>query len=244
MRTGELLGVEALLRWQHPERGLLMPDEFLPIIENHPIRAEIGQWVLTSALVQLNQWQSLGVTIPVSVNVDARQLNQHDFLDNLKTLLAEYPNFQAGSLELEILETTVIYDRQHANQLIVECEKLGVEFALDDFGTGYSSLTYLRQLAVKRIKIDRSFVNDMDKNIEDLAIVESVISLVSTLGRQVIAEGVETVQQGEMLLKMGCELGQGFAIAKPMAASEIQSWRSAWKPYQSWVASPPPAAER
>jgi diguanylate cyclase (GGDEF)-like protein/PAS domain S-box-containing protein len=245
MRTGELLGVEALLRWQHPERGLLMPDEFLPIIENHPIRVEIGQWVLTSALVQLNQWQSLGVTIPVSVNVDARQLNQHDFLDNLKTLFAEYPNFQAGSLELEILETTVIYDRQHANQLIVECEKLGVEFALDDFGTGYSSLTYLRQLAVKRIKIDRSFVNDMDKNIEDLAIVESVISLVSTLGRQVIAEGVETVQQGEMLLKMGCELGQGFAIAKPMAASEIQPWRSAWRPYQSWVASPPPpAAER
>jgi diguanylate cyclase (GGDEF)-like protein/PAS domain S-box-containing protein len=241
MRTGELLGVEALLRWQHPERGLLMPDEFLPIIENHPIRAEIGQWVLTSALVQLNQWQSLGVTIPVSVNVDARQLNQHDFLDNLKTLLAEYPNFQAGSLELEILETTVIYDRQHANQLIVECEKLGVEFALDDFGTGYSSLTYLRQLAVKRIKIDRSFVNDMDKNIEDLAIVESVISLVSTLGRQVIAEGVETVQQGEMLLKMGCELGQGFAIAKPMAASEIQPWRSGWRPYQSWVASPPPS---
>jgi diguanylate cyclase (GGDEF)-like protein/PAS domain S-box-containing protein len=244
MRTGELLGVEALLRWQHPERGLLTPDEFLPIIENHPIRVEIGHWVLSAALAQLNQWQNLGAIIPVSVNVDARQLNQHDFLDNLKTLLAEYPNFQAGSLELEILETTVIYDRQHANQLIVECEKLGVEFALDDFGTGYSSLTYLRQLAVKRIKVDRSFVNDMDKNIEDLAIVESVISLVSTLGRQVIAEGVETVQQGEMLLKMGCELGQGFAIAKPMAASEIQSWRSGWRPYPSWVASPPPAAER
>ena len=241
MRTGELVGVEALLRWQHPERGLLAPDEFLPIIENHPIRVEIGQWVLSAALAQLNQWQSLGATIPVSVNVDARQLNQHDFLDNLKTLLAEYPNFQAGSLELEILETTVIYDRQHANQLIVDCEKLGVEFALDDFGTGYSSLTYLRQLAVKGIKIDRSFVNDMDKNIEDLAIVESVISLVSTLGRQVIAEGVETVQQGEMLLKMGCELGQGFAIAKPMAASEIQPWRSGWRPYQSWVASPPPS---
>lgn len=242
MRTGALVGVEALLRWQHPERGLLTPDEFLPIIENHPIRVEIGQWVLSSALTQLNHWQKLGANIPVSINVDARQLNQHNFLDNLKTMLAEYPNFQAGSLELEILETTVIYDRQYANQIIAECEKLGVEFALDDFGTGYSSLTYLRQLSVKTIKIDRSFVNDMDKNSEDLAIVESVISLVSTLGRQVIAEGVETVQQGEMLLKMGCELGQGFAIAKPMAASEIQAWRSSWKPCQAWVASPPPPA--
>lgn len=237
MRTGELVGVEALLRWQHPERGLLTPDEFLPIVENHPIRAEIGQWVLNSALVQLNQWQILGADISVSINVDARQLNQHDFLSNLKTMLAEYPNFQAGSLELEILETTVIYDRQHANQIIADCEKLGVEFALDDFGTGYSSLTYLRQLSVKTIKIDRSFVHDMDKNSEDLAIVESVISLVSTLGRQVIAEGVETVQQGEMLLKMGCELGQGFAIAEPMAASEIQEWINGWRPYETWVVS-------
>lgn len=238
MRTGELVGVEALLRWQHPERGLLTPDEFLPIIENHPIRVEIGQWVLSNALAQLNQWQILGATIAVSVNVDARQLNQHDFLDNLKTMLAEYPNFQAGSLELEILETTVIYDRQYANQIIADCEKLGVKFALDDFGTGYSSLTYLRQLSVKTIKIDRSFVNDMDKNSEDLAIVESVINLVSTLGRQVIAEGVETVQQGEMLLKMGCELGQGFAIAKPMAASDVLAWRRGWRPYPSWVTSP------
>ncbi|MFM8342429.1 MAG: EAL domain-containing protein, partial [Methylomonas sp.] len=212
MRSGELVGVEALLRWQHPERGLLNPDEFLPIIENHPLRIEIGQWVLRSALEQLNQWQQLGENISVSVNLDARQLNQHNFLDNLKNLLAEFPDFQAGSLELEILETTVIYDRQYANKIIAECEKLGVEFALDDFGTGYSSLTYLRQLSVKRIKIDRSFVNDMDKNSEDLAIVESVINLVSTVGRQVIAEGVETTQQGELLLKMGCELGQGFAI--------------------------------
>jgi len=240
MRTGELVGVEALLRWQHPDRGLLTPDEFLPIIENHPVRVEIGQWVLSSALVQLNQWQTVGINIPVSINVDARQLNQHDFLSNLKAMLAEYPDFQAGSLELEILETTVIYDRQYANQIIADCENLGVKFALDDFGTGYSSLTYLRQLSVKTIKIDRSFVNDMDKNSEDLAIVESVISLVSTLGRQVIAEGVETVQQGEMLLKMGCELGQGFAIAKPMVATEIQGWRDSWRPYQAWGASPPP----
>jgi diguanylate cyclase (GGDEF)-like protein/PAS domain S-box-containing protein len=239
MRSGELVGLEALLRWQHPMRGILSPDEFLPIIENHPLRIEIGQWVLRSALAQLNQWQHLGENLSVSINVDARQLNQHNFLDNLKTLLAEFPDFQAGSLELEILETTVIYDRQYANKIIAECEKLGVEFALDDFGTGYSSLTYLRQLSVKRIKIDRSFVNDMDKNSEDLAIVESVINLVLTLGRQVVAEGIETIQQGEMLLKMGCELGQGFVIAKPMMASEIPAWRSVWKPYQAWIASPP-----
>jgi EAL domain-containing protein (putative c-di-GMP-specific phosphodiesterase class I) len=188
-------------------------------------------------LAQLDQWQTQGLAIPISINVDARQLNQHNFLERLKTLIGGYPNFQAGSLELEILETTAISDRKHANQIILECEAIGVGFALDDFGTGYSSLTYLRQLPVKTIKIDRSFVTDIDSNPKDLAIVESMINLALTLDRCLIAEGVETIEQGEILIKRGCELGQGYAIAKPMPAEKIPDWLGAWQPDNAWVSA-------
>jgi diguanylate cyclase (GGDEF)-like protein/PAS domain S-box-containing protein len=237
MRSGDLVGVEALIRWQHPTRGLLTPSAFLPLVENHPIAVEIGYWVLRTALAQIEAWRDQGLSIPVSVNIDARQLNQHDFLSKLKQAIAAYPKFQPGSLEFEILETTALQDRQYANQVIEACKQIGVEFALDDFGTGYSSLTYLRQLPINTIKIDRSFVNDMDINPEDLAIVESVISLVNNIGRKVIAEGVETIQQGEMLLNMGCEFGQGFVIAKPMPARELIAWKAHWKPVEAWVNS-------
>ena len=177
------------------------------------------------------------LSIPVSINIDARQLNQHDFLAKLQQAISAYPEYQPGSLELEILETTALQDRQHANHMIEACKQIGVEFALDDFGTGYSSLTYLRQLPVNTVKIDRSFIQDMDINTEDLAIVESVISLVNNIGRKVIAEGVETIAQGEMLLNMGCELGQGFVIAKPMPARELIAWKMHWKPVEAWVNS-------
>jgi diguanylate cyclase (GGDEF)-like protein/PAS domain S-box-containing protein len=200
MRTGEVLGVEALIRWQHPLHGLLEPKWFLPLIENHPVNAELGEWVINTALAQLIEWQHQGLNLPISINIDARHLNQHNFLSNLKSAIENYPDFQAGSLEIEILETSAIFDHNSINQLIADCQALGVEFALDDFGIGYSSLTYLRELPVKTIKIDRSFVFDMDKNIEDLAIVESVIGLVSTLGRKVIAEGVESTALSESLV--------------------------------------------
>ena len=240
MRTGDVLGVEALIRWQHPLHGLLEPAAFLPLIENHPVNTELGEWVINTALAQLSQWQQQGLNLPISINVDARHLNQHNFLSNLKTAIETYPDFQAGSLEIEILETSAIFDHKTVNQLIADCQALGVEFALDDFGIGYSSLTYLRQLPVKTIKIDRSFVFDMDTNTADLAIVESMIGLVSTLGRKVIAEGVESLAQGEMLLKMGCDIGQGFAIARPMPAEQIPEWRGSWKPCENWLKAPPP----
>jgi diguanylate cyclase (GGDEF)-like protein/PAS domain S-box-containing protein len=239
MRTGEILGVEALIRWQHPRQGLLEPKQFLPLIENHPVSTEIGEWVIDTALAQLSQWQQQDLNIPISINVDARHLNQHNFLSNLKTAISHFPDFKAGSLEIEILETSAIFDRNTVNQLIADCQALGVEFALDDFGIGYSSLNYLRQLPVKTIKIDRSFVCDMDKNLEDLAIIESLIGLVSTLGRSIVAEGVESVEQGEILLNMGCEIAQGFAIAEPMPANQILAWKQQWKPYDNWNTAPP-----
>ena len=235
MRSGELLGAEALIRWNHPQNGLLQPGQFLPIIENHPVSVELGNWVIQQALAQINQWQLQGCAIPVSINVDAKQLNQPDFVDSLQAAIASYPNFRAGSLEIEILETVAFQDREQANLVITACKQLGVEFAMDDFGTGYSSLTYLRQLSINTIKIDRSFVKDIDFNLDDLAIVENVINLGLVMGRSIIAEGVETVKLGELLIKHGCEYGQGYAIAKPMPANELLTWKQQWRPDNAWV---------
>ncbi len=229
LRTGAIVGFEALIRWLDPTRGVLPPSEFLPIIQNHPLYVEVGNYVIHTALSDLNKWQMLGFNTVVSVNVDAKQLNQHDFVAQLKMALEEYPYFKAGSLELEILETTDLYDRTDARQIIDSCQALGVDFALDDFGTGYSSLTYLRQFPVNTIKIDRSFISEMTKNTTDLAIVESMVSLSLILERDVIAEGVETVEQGDMLLKMGCELAQGYVVARPMPRDKIQEWIKVWQ---------------
>ena len=228
IRTGALLGVEALIRWQHPQRGLLQPKDFLSVIKNHPVSIELGEWVIKSALGQLSLWNSQNVLIPISVNIDARQLNQHNFIERLKVLLVACPSFKPGGLELEIIETTAIADTEYAYKIISECNALGVLFALDDFGTGYSSITYLRYLPIKTIKIDRSFVCNIDKNPDDLAIVKTLIVLLSSLGRNVIAEGVETLEQGEILLNIGCELVQGFGFAKPMTVVELLKWYNQW----------------
>lgn len=235
MRTGEIVGVEALIRWNHPAKGILLPDSFLPIIENHPLSIELGEWVLNNALEQLHDWQTQRLNIPISVNIDARQLHQNSFFIRLQYLLSRYPNFNLGFLELEILETTAITDRNHANKLILDCAKVGVKFSLDDFGTGYSSITYLKQLPVNAVKIDRSFIGDIDKNPKDLEVLKSIIALALTLEKEVIAEGVESIAQGEILLNMGCELAQGFIIAHPMPASEIQAWIQNWQPPIQWL---------
>ena len=236
MRNGELVGVEALIRWQHPFRGLLEPLDFMAVIEHHPMSVALGNWVIESALRQLGLWQRQGLDIPISINVDARQLNQHDFVELLQQRILAYPNFRPGRLQIEILETTAIYDREYATHIILACQKLGVEFALDDFGTGYSSLTHLRQLPINSIKIDRSFIKSMDQDHQDLAIVDSVIRMASHLGHEIVAEGIETLQQGEMLLAMGCDIAQGFLIAKPMPAEQIPGWLQNWQADSRWLA--------
>jgi diguanylate cyclase (GGDEF)-like protein len=229
MCTGEIIGVEALIRWQHPELGLLPPIKFLPAIEGHIISLKLGEWVIDSALDQISQWQSLGVDLPISVNISAYQLQQVNFAARLTGLLADHPEVNLHCLELEILETSALSDISQVSATMATCKKLGVSFALDDFGTGYSSLTYLRRLPAYLIKIDQSFVRDMLIDTEDLAIVEGIIGLAKSFKREVIAEGVETIAHGEALLKLGCELGQGYGIARPMPASEIPAWASNWK---------------
>ncbi|MDO8285614.1 MAG: PAS domain S-box protein [Rhodoferax sp.] len=234
MRTGRVVGVEALIRWRHPEEGLLAPDAFLPVIENHPLAVAVGEWVIESALTQMESWRAAGLALPVSVNVGARQLQQSDFLDRLKVILARHQGVEPSDLQLEILETSALEDISQVSQLIESCADMGVSFALDDFGTGYSSLTYLKRLRVNALKIDQSFVRDMLDDEDDLAILEGVIGLASAFKRQVIAEGVETAAHGASLMDLGCDVAQGYGIARPMPASELPAWVASWRPDPSW----------
>lgn len=236
MKTGKVSGVEALIRWQHPERGLLSPIDFLPVIENNSMMIEMGEWVIDTALSQISQWQKKGVnhTVNISVNIAAVHLQQPDFTQKLITLLTAHPDVNPCFLELEVLETSALDDVQHISIIMNACMTLGVNFALDDFGTGYSSLTYLRRLPANIIKIDQTFVRDMLVDADDLAIVEGVIALAKSFKRDVIAEGVETIEHGTALLRLGCEFAQGYGIAKPMPASDIPVWIKDWKPDISW----------
>ena len=203
MKTGNVIGAEALIRWQHPQRSLLPPAAFLPIIENHSLSIALGEWVIDTALTQLSVWRMAGLDIPVSVNIGARQLQQQDFVPQLSILLAKHPDLDPACLELEILETSALEDMAEVYDNIHACREMGVRFALDDFGTGYSSLTYLKRLPVDILKIDQSFVCDMLDDPDALAIVQGVIGLATAFRRQVIAEGVETVAHGTLLLSLG-----------------------------------------
>jgi EAL domain-containing protein (putative c-di-GMP-specific phosphodiesterase class I) len=234
MYTSEVIGIEALIRWQHPDRGLVPPLDFLPTIEAHSISLELGEWVIDTALNQMSQWQSIGINLPISVNMSAYQLQQDNFTTRLTGLLAAHPEVDPHYLELEILETSELSDISQVSTTMNDCHELGVRFALDDFGTGYSSLTYLKRLPAHIIKIDQTFVRDMLSDADDLAIVEGVIGLAKAFKREVIAEGVETIEHGTELLKLGCELAQGYSIARPMPADDIPEWVSNWKADDSW----------
>ena len=238
MRSGQVMGAEALIRWQHPEKGLLAPATFLPVIEDHPLAVEVGEWVIDTALTQIEVWHTAGLDLPVSVNIGARQLQQGNFMERLQTVLAKHPQVKPSRLELEVLETSALADMAQVSQVIEACTQIGVKFALDDFGTGYSSLTYLKRLRVTLLKIDQSFVRDMLEDPDDLAILQGVIGLATAFKREVIAEGVETVAHGTALLHLGCELAQGYGIARPMPPEQLPAWAATWQPDAAWCAVP------
>jgi diguanylate cyclase (GGDEF)-like protein/PAS domain S-box-containing protein len=234
MRKGKVVGVEALIRWQHPENGLRLPAEFLPVVEDTDFAITLGEWVMREALRQATQWRAQGLELQVSVNIAPKHMMQKDFATRLAKILAEFPAVPTTMLELEITETAAIEDIAGVAQMINSCKLLGVTFALDDFGVGYSSLTYMRRLPVEVIKIDQSFVRDMLHDTDDLAVVAGVISLSREFQRNVVAEGVETVDHGLHLLRMGCTMAQGYGIARPMQAEEIPSWVRSYTPDPSW----------
>jgi len=235
LTNGDVVGAEALIRWRHPERGLLPPAEFLPQVQGSDLEQDLGEWVIETALAQIAAWAAQGLPLPVSVNISARHLLQADFCARLAPALLRHPGVRAADLELEVLESAAISDMQQAVQILDDCMALGVQFSLDDFGTGYSSLTYLRKLPVHTLKIDQSFVRNMLADTEDMGIVRGVIQLASAFNRRVIAEGVETMEHGRALVGMGCRYAQGYGIARPMPAEALPEWRAEWLRAKAWL---------
>jgi diguanylate cyclase (GGDEF)-like protein/PAS domain S-box-containing protein len=235
MPTGTVFGVEALVRWEHPERGLLLPGDFLPLLEGHEIMVALDWWVLGKTLEQMENWLKVGMKLQVSINISANFLQQAQFIDKLKRLLTSHSSIEPSSIELEIIESEALEDFASVSEIIKQCAALKISFALDDFGTGYSSLTYCRRLPARVLKIDQSFVRDMLEDNDDLNIVKGVIGLAKAFQREVIAEGVETVEHGIELLRLGCRRVQGYGIARPMPPEELPDWIVGYTAPISWM---------
>ena len=229
MRTREVIGYEALIRWRHKQHGVLAPAAFLPALTNQPLELLIGKWVIKTALAQIYEWQLMGYHQGVSVNLAGYQLQQPNFVDELQQMLEKYPTSVAQALELEILETSAIEDLATVSCVIDACKGLGINMSLDDFGTGYSTLSHLKELSVDMLKIDHGFVRDMLKEKDDLAIIKGVIGFAEAFSLKVIAEGVETQEHIDRLLELGCELGQGYSISRPMPAERVLKWYDDWR---------------
>ncbi|WP_051304759.1 bifunctional diguanylate cyclase/phosphodiesterase [Chitinilyticum litopenaei] len=234
LQSGRVIGAEALLRWQHPERGMIMPGEFLPVLESSALVSDIGDWIIREVLRQMHAWQSEGLCIPVSVNVSPRQLANAEFPLLLARALAQHDCVDPALLEIEIVESAALEDIGRAIRILNICRGMGVRFALDDFGTGYSSLTYFKRLPAEVLKIDQSFVRNMLSDPNDEAIVRAVISLAEAFERKVIAEGVETAAHGTLLQSLGCSHVQGYGIARPMPAAQFPQWVSDYEAKPSW----------
>jgi len=234
MRAGRVIGMEALLRWRHAERGIIGPLDFLPFVEHTDLIADIGEWVLRDALRQLAGWHAQGHAWTVSVNIAARHFQRDDFTERLRAILDECPDAPPQLLELEVLESSALHDVEHVRGIMRDCQALGIRFALDDFGTGYASMSYLKRLPAETLKIDQSFVRNMLSDPDDLHLVRAVISLAQAFGRQAIAEGVETVEHGAALLQLGCSLAQGYGIARPMPPEAVGAWAAAYVAPAEW----------
>ncbi len=230
LNTNRLLGVEALIRWRHPERGLLLPEEFLPYIENCDLDIHFGEWVIETAFKQLDAWSKAGLKLDVSINISVFHLLSTGFVDQLHQKLTEHTDVWPNQLQIEILETAALSAIFRVSGIISACEALGVDFAIDDFGVGYSSLANLSKLPANTLKIDKSFVQNMLINKQDQVIVQGVIALARTFGLATVAEGIETEEQFQALSEMGCDIGQGYVIARPMPAAEIVAWARMFNP--------------
>lgn len=223
-----LVGAEALLRWNHPTRGLLLPSEFLRLIENTGMEIELGDWVIATAIAQQQRWRKQGLCIELSINVSAYHLQSPGFSEKVRAIAqACCPEGCAGVLQIEVLETAALEDVAGVVAIIAECKVFGMAFALDDFGTGYSSMSYLSKFDVDVLKIDQSFVRDMLEDKGDHAIVQGIIALSKAFEMSIVAEGVETAAQYQALLQMGCSVGQGYGIARPMKADALIAWGQA-----------------
>ena len=232
LRSGGILGVEALVRWRHPRRGIVAPGDFIHVAEETGLVVPLGAWVLDCALADLARWRresAPGTSVTMSVNVSALQVRAPGFLDALVAALAQW-DVPAESLILEITETALLADDERASADLAALRELGLHIAIDDFGTGYSSLDYLRRHAIDVLKIDRSFINGIESSGRQAALVGAIVHLAQALDLRVVAEGVETSTQRDTLLEAGCRLGQGHLFSVPVPAEEIVPWLLAAAP--------------
>lgn len=223
MLSGEIVGFEALMRWNHPEYGMISPGEFIPLAEESDLILEVGRWTLHQAMQQLSLWRSAGIIndqVRMAVNLSARQFRAPGLCEEVRLALKEF-DVPARCLDLEVTEGVLMQDASHALQILKQLKSTGARLDLDDFGTGYSSLAYLKRFPFDTLKIDRSFVCDLVEDSESPAIVQSIIALAKALRLQVIAEGVETQEQADALVQMGCWYAQGFLYSRPIAAEEV-----------------------
>ncbi len=221
-RQQKVIGAEALIRWQHPKKGLIYPNDFIPIAENIELIFEIGQSVIKQACHQLVQWQANPETnqLTIAVNVSVKEFKQLSFVNSVKGIIIESgcnPSF----LRMELTESLLVDDIEETIRKMQDLKAIGVRFSLDDFGTGYSSLMYLKRLPIDELKIDQSFVRDLLTDTNDSVIAQTIISLAENMGLTVIAEGVETQEQFNMLLQMGCQHFQGYLFSKPAPIEKI-----------------------
>jgi len=223
LRTGRLDSVEALVRWQHPVRGIVPPDQFIPLAEHTGLITSLSHWVLTAALRQCRAWRDAGLGIRVAVNLSARLLQDEHLVDSIVELLQTW-GVTPDLLQVEVTESAVMADPTRALQILTRLHDMGIRIAIDDFGTGYSSLAYLKKLPADEIKIDKSFVRDMNGNADDVTIARSVIDLGHNLGLSVVAEGVEDRVVWDQLVEMGCDLAQGYYLSRPIPAAALASW--------------------
>ena len=219
--SGAITGVEALLRWRRPEKGLVSPAEFIPVLEETGLIVQVGEWVLNAVCAQINAWAAAGVSlVPIAVNLSARQFLQIDLGASIRRVL-EAHRVDPALVEFEITESSLMVNPQEASRTLEYLKSLGVALAIDDFGTGYSSLSYLKRFPINALKVDRSFVRDITTDVNDAAITLAVISMAHTLGLKVVAEGVETEEQLSFLAGHGCDQIQGYYLAKPLPADEL-----------------------
>jgi EAL domain-containing protein (putative c-di-GMP-specific phosphodiesterase class I) len=223
LKGGEVRSVEALVRWQHPDRGLLSPGEFLPLAEHTGLMRPLTLYVLDRALGQCHEWHEQGLSLGLAVNLSARDLLDVELPREVATLLTKW-EIDPGQLELEVTESTILADPLRARSVLTRLSQLGVRVAIDDFGSGYTSLGYLKRLPVDVLKIDKSFVSSMGTDAHDAVIVRSAIDLGHNLGLEVVAEGVETEETWHDLARLGCDVAQGFYLARPMESAALTRW--------------------
>jgi diguanylate cyclase len=222
--AARVLGVEALLRWQHPRRGAIGPNDFIPVAERFGIIMSLGDWVIDEACRQIAEWRSLGLRLPVAINLSVQQLRQPEaLLQRLQQALKRH-QLDVSQLSCEITESVAMEDAAATERVLQRLGELGVSLSIDDFGTGYSSLSYLRRLPVSQLKIDRSFIQDLETSADARAIVMAVIDLAHALGLEVVAEGVETQGQADVLRAKRCDKLQGYFFARPMSAAALTAW--------------------